>query len=152
MTLDSAHIGGLLDIYDNYSLPGIYSRNILVTAGYLTYQEPYLFPDNLKKMVVKPESGNISENPVTIKVFPNPAAYYAIVEFVVLESTGITLNDAMVSIIVRDVRGITQKTLTSTYQKDQLVLDVRSFIPGLYFVDLMFQGQRMATTKLLVER
>jgi len=101
---------------------------------------------------VKPESGNISENPVTIKVFPNPAAYYAIVEFVVLESTGITLNDAMVSIIVRDVRGITQKTLTSTYQKDQLVLDVRSFIPGLYFVDLMFQGQRMATTKLLVER
>lgn len=152
MTLDSAQIVGLLNIYNDNTTPGIYARNILLTAGYLTYQEPYLLPDNLKRMEIKPLTAEAAWQTGSIRTFPNPATYYTIVNFDM--SGDETDHDPMetISITIRDVRGITLKILTSTLKKDQLVLDVRNFKPGLYFVDLLCQGQRMATTKLIVER
>jgi len=44
------------------------------------------------------------------------------------------------------------KMLESMQQMDQLVLDVRDFKPGLYFVDLFINGQRNATVKMMVNR
>jgi len=153
MTLDSTQIADLLDIYDDETLLGIYARNILVTAGYLTYQEPYLFPDNLKKMEVKPNSKNPAKNEsVNMKVFPNPASYYTIVEFDVTNDEIIQPGKPQVLITVRDVRGNTMKMLDSFQQMDQLVLDVRSLKPGLYLVDLLVNGQRNATVKMMVNR
>jgi hypothetical protein len=50
------------------------------------------------------------------------------------------------------IRRITQQSLVSTHVKDQLVLDVRDFRPGLYFLDLLLEGNRLGTSKLIVER
>jgi hypothetical protein len=152
MTLDSAQIAGLLNISNDNTTPGIYARNILLTAGYLTYQEPYFFPDNLKKMEIKPVTAEVAVQAGSIRTFPNPTSSYTIVNFNTGEDETEYNPIESVSIVVRDVRGITIKTLTSSQKQDQLVLDVRNFKPGLYFVNLLCQGQRMATTKLIVER
>ncbi len=150
MALDSAQIAGLLDIYDDHTLPGIYARNMLVTAGYLTYKEPYLFPDNLKKMEVKPLPAGVETVSAPIRAFPNPSAYFTIVEYD-LSNAGFK-EESSVYIIIRDVRGITRKSLVSTHEKDQLVLDVRDLRPGMYLLDLLLEGNRLGTSKLIVDR
>ncbi|MFO7614768.1 MAG: S8 family serine peptidase [Bacteroidales bacterium] len=152
MNLDSARIAGLLDIYDNATLPGIYARNMLVTAGYLAYQEPYLFPDNLKRLIVKPASTDHPTHPVRLIAFPNPAAFYTIIGFDVSNEDNWREGKPGVTIHVRDVRGVQLRTLTSDTWQDQLVLDVRNLKPGMYFIELLINGKRMATAKLIVNR
>jgi hypothetical protein len=151
LALDSVQIAELLDIYDNETLPGIYARNILVTAGYLTYPEPYLFPDNLKQMEIKPNSQSTAyDESINLKVFPNPASYYTIVEFDVPRDENIRPDNLQIIINVRDVLSNNLKKLYSSQHFDQLVLDVRDMKSGLYFVDLILNGQRRATNKLIV--
>ncbi|MBW6460642.1 MAG: S8 family serine peptidase [Bacteroidales bacterium] len=152
MNLDSARIAGLLDTYDNTTLPGIYARNMLVTAGYLAYQEPYLFPDNLKTMVVKPVSTDHPSHSVRLIAFPNPAAYYTIIGFYASNEDNWREGKSGVTIHVRDVRGIRLRMLTSDTWQDQLVLDVRNLKPGMYFIELLINGKRKATAKLIVNR
>ncbi len=153
LNLDSAQIAGLLDIYDNESLPGIFARNMLLIAGYLSYQEPYLFPDELKKMEIKPGSAfNDIKELAKLKVFPNPAAYYTIVDYKIKEDEGAQSFGPQVQINIFDLRGNLLKTLKSNQNADQLVLDVRGFKPGIYLIDLNRNGQRISTSKLIVNR
>jgi subtilisin family serine protease len=153
LNLDSAQIASLLDIYDNETLPGIYARNMLLIAGYLSYQEPYLFPDELKKMEVKP--GSIRDDykePVKINIFPNPAAYYTIVDFDIRQDVNTQDMHPQVQINIYDLRGTLQQTLKSNQKRDQLVLDVRDLKSGLYLVELYCNGLQLSSSKLIVNR
>jgi subtilisin family serine protease len=151
--LDSAQIADLLDIYDSETIPGIYARNILVAAGYLSYQEPYQFPKNLKRMGMKPGSKIINDSELaTLKIFPNPANSYTIIEYDLGNDENLASIIPEVSINIKDVRGITLKQLTSVNQKDQLVLDVRDLKPGLYLLYLNCNGQRITISKLIVNK
>jgi subtilisin family serine protease len=151
--LDSTQIADLLDVYDNERIPGIYARNILVAAGYLSYNEPYQFPNNLKRMDVKPEHEIIiSGETASLKIFPNPASSYTIVEYSLGKDENLDSNTPQVTFNIKDVRGITLKRLESVHQKDQLVLDVRDLTPGLFFLDMLLNGKRITTAKLIVSR
>jgi len=153
LNLDSAQIAGLLDIYDNETLPGIYARNLLLISGYLSYQEPYLFPDELKKMEIKPGSANNNyKESVMINIFPNPSAYYTIIDFDIRQDLTTQDLHPQIQINIYDLRGTMLQTLKSNQMRDQLVLDVRDLRSGLYLLDLFCNGQKLSSSKLIVNR
>jgi hypothetical protein len=150
ISLDSLQVLQLLDICNNRSLPGIYARNLLVASGILNYEEPFLFPDNMKKQEVKPwPLVNVLES-AEMRVFPNPAMSYCIIEFKVNGSKALRWDNPDISIHIHDVMGTNIISLVSDQVEDQILLNVSTLKPGMYFVKLVIDGQIKNTSKLII--
>ncbi len=89
LEIDSQKVVTLQNIMsENSGLPGAYARNILISAGKTTFQEPIILPDTSLKSTKReryrgiklPLDGNI------LKIYPNLAMDYFVVEYH-LEST-----------------------------------------------------------------
>jgi hypothetical protein len=59
-------------------------------------------------------------------------------------------DNPKIVIYVHDVLGTKIKTLVSDQVEDQIFLNVRTLRPGMYFIELVIDGQIKKTSKLII--
>jgi hypothetical protein len=120
----------------------------LTAAGEANYYEPVLLPDPYKSAKVLPErpGKTITGNHSNLKLFPNPAGSYFIVEYEMEE----VVSHAMIRIT--DVLGRELKKIKVTKQFDQVVINTTSLKEGVYFVVFEVNGIIQYTEKLTVAK
>ncbi len=130
---DSADIAGLYEIYDN-SNKDIKEkvRNLLVAIDTLTYNEPYIFMDFTKLSEANEEYNYLLnfEGPDLLRVFPNPASNYIIVDYQLeMQTKGL--------IKISDISGNMIYRIKVSNIECQIVVDTRDWKPGVYIISLI---------------
>ncbi|MDP1623329.1 MAG: T9SS type A sorting domain-containing protein [Bacteroidales bacterium] len=152
-SLDSTQISVLntLALNDN-SLPGAYARNLLIKKGLLQYEEPILLVSSLKESK-KWRSG--SDNPSLgndkdfwLKVYPNPANYYFIVEYRSIKQ----INPGYkLSITVTDIKGREFFNFPLNKNFDRFVIPTEKLNAGAYIIGLNVNAKQKEQVKLIIK-
>lgn len=124
---------------------GIYARNLKVVLGETTYNEPIILPDIYKSTRAMADYEQLlnSEAPGLLKVFPNPASGYIILEYKLETNAGAT-------ILIQDMRGVTIKSLTAVRLQDQITMITRDWASGIYIASIKVNGLIMESVKFTV--
>jgi len=148
-TMDSSSIAVVQNIYNTGLEPvKTYARNILIIREALTYHEPILLPDNVKsskeKKIIK--MGRFVEKSY-MKVFPNPAKQYLIVEYNLKDKFN---NKNEVTLIVTNTNGhnMLQKILIK--RQDQELIPTTTFSTGTYLCSISVNGKILDTKKFVI--
>ncbi|RLD45227.1 MAG: hypothetical protein DRI89_01695 [Bacteroidetes bacterium] len=145
---DSTAIETLFDIeqYDR-TTPGVFARNILISLGELDYQEPVYVPDFNKSAPINlpfwPEEVH-EEN--LMKLFPNPAGIYFIVEHDLRE------YDGEITMQVISISGIVIESVALQNKQNQTVITTRNYPSGIYIVQLLVDGMMIEADKITIVR
>lgn len=111
LAFDSLQVNSLFGIlaadtlYNYY--PAVYARNCLVHSGLITYQEPLVFDQELKSAKVRkhyPKVVMAHAGQGYLKVFPNPARDYVIIEYKLNEGC----SDGLIQVYSIDGKNILQ--------------------------------------------
>ncbi len=132
---------------DTLYQPSAYARAILVNAGKIEYNEPYVFPvDGLKsgKVIVKKQKSYTDEN--TLKIYPNPAKDFIIAEYTLKEGV---LN---ASLKIVDVSGKQLKTIAIKGKHDYLVIPTNDLAPGIFFCRLFTKVKVVSSVKFSITK
>jgi hypothetical protein len=123
-----------------------WARNILQVWDSLIYNEPIILLDTgLKAAIIRiDEIGIESGNECFIKIYPNPAGNFFIVEYKVPDIA----SGAKISI--NDLKGTTSKEISLTSSQNQFVLSTETFINGTYICKLVVNSDVKASTKFII--
>ncbi len=147
--LSAAQKTSLYNIHQNSSeLAGAWASNILRTVDTLTYKEKYLLPTaGNKTSVVKRQRPNnkVFENS-KLKVYPNPAKYYVIVEYQLAGDA----DKAVVKVI--DNNGFIRKTIEQENNHGFTVIDTRGLETGTYICHVASNGKLVGVAKFIIVR
>ena len=130
---------------DDNTWAGIFAYNLLLYNGVTSYNEPIILPDLNKSRLANYEYEyliNITD-PSYLKIHPNPAMGYIIVEYS-LE------NHENAEIAINDLGGnsiITEKLLS---RSNQIVIITDSWTAGVYIVALRMNGKNIESVKFTV--
>lgn len=136
----------LYSLADNsLNLPGSMARNILIEVEGYEYQEPVILPDASLK------SGNIVFDlpdiktfiPEHVKIYPNPAQDYIIVELNTGNATGATIS-------LFDSKGKLLRSVNIPAQKQDYVLGLKDVPTGVYIVKVACDGKILGSKKVNV--
>jgi len=107
-----------------------YARDILEANGLLTFHEPIIVPnENLKSTEARKKlKTDAFQNDMYMKVFPNPAKQYVIVEYNLKED--LINNQNIFSIF--NSNGILLETKILQRSFNQFIVKTGSFVPGVY--------------------
>jgi len=125
------------------------SRNILIANNLITYAEPILLPDNTKsskQRIHYPKTGKIN-NESFIKIFPNPAKQYVILEYNLQDKLQ-SGQSAIISIATLGGKHI--ETLQLGKQQDQILLNTSTYSSGTYICTLLLSGKHLDTQKFII--
>jgi hypothetical protein len=126
--------------------PGACARNLLIAAGLLQYQEPIILPDLTKSSKVRGGSyGKGQERPDMLKVSPNPAKDFIVVDYNTDGKKGEIL------LTVTDMKVYTVHSETFTSGRDQVVVGTTGWEKGTYVVSLTVNGKPVANSKVTVQ-
>jgi len=148
-TMDSLSVLSIQGLSANAAEPvKSFTRYILIANGLLTYHEPILLPDELK-------SGKIRKQYITsrfieksyIRVFPNPAKQYIIVEYNFKE---IFRDKSEIILTVRNINGALLYSKNLFKRQDQELISTSSFTNGSYVCSIIFNGKVIDTEKFVV--
>jgi Secretion system C-terminal sorting domain len=122
-----------------------YIRNLLMAIDTLSYQEPYIFPDILKATTMQEQYDKLlnSPGPVFLKLQPNPAKDYVVLEYK-LEKEG----DASISI--SNLIGHQKLSLKLSGMEDRKIIDTHNWDSGIYIATLQVNGQRIESLKFSI--
>jgi hypothetical protein len=145
---DSAQIAVLFAIADNQKgIEAVYARNLLLDLKQLDYEEPILLPDMLKSSKAQDEynvlMGKASEAPGYIRVQPNPARDYIIIEYELEQDIAATIG-------INDISGNIKYSVNKNNQKDQITVDTRNWKPGIYIASLKINGKLVESVKFTI--
>jgi len=144
---DSLQLAALnLLMQEGYEPVSSYARNLLIVNGAVTYNEPYLVADDLKSTRVKRERRNVSTLPGSILTLnPNPCRHFVI--------AGYSLEDKLTSdafLAISTLQGIEIKTIRLIGTKDQIVISLNNFSPGVYVASLKAGGKLIDSKKIII--
>jgi hypothetical protein len=124
----------------------MYALNTLIDLGAIGYEEPIEMPEMLKSTAGSGSTiSNSSENePCMLKVMPNPAKDYIIVEY----SFGMQQQDATVEIT--DMAAKPVYSIQAANVKDQLTIDTRNWKRGVYLAVLNINGKTRESVKFTI--
>jgi hypothetical protein len=126
----------------------VYALNTLLDLGAIDYEEPIEMPEMLKSTAVNGSGSTISyssENgPRMLKLMPNPAKDYIIVEY----SFGMQQQDATVEIT--DMAAKPVYSVHAVNVKDQLTVDTRKWKRGVYLAVLRISGKTRESVKFTI--
>jgi hypothetical protein len=143
--VDSARTITLQNIVSsNTGTPGAWARNILITANKITYQEPIILPDTSLKSTKKDKYRGAKQSLTVsvLKVYPNPANDYIIVEYHLddIPSQGM--------IIIHNATGRIIKSYSISRSRNQEIIPVSDLPTGLYLITLVIEGVREVSAKI----
>ena len=147
--LDSVCIDMLFDIMDNgYPLIGGYARNLLINAGQLDYTETCHLPvlDQTQSYIINDPETEAEQKKCYLKVFPNPAWDYVIIEFntEAFDSQGI--------IMISDIAGRIIQSRVVPSGHNQVIIEVGNLSKGVYNLTLFINGNVVDTEKVSINR
>ncbi len=145
---DSTQIVTLADIEAAQSgQAGVYARNILLALNHIDYEEPIFLPDLLKSAAINSEYNELlskaDEAPGLIKVQPNPAKDYIIVEYELEQ-------EAAAKIEINDITGDLKYSKNTLNRQDQISIDTRSWKAGVYITSLKINGKLVESVKFTI--
>jgi hypothetical protein len=145
--IDSTEASNLENyITDITCLPDNWLRNSLLAAGKLDYTEQYILPDLTKSDEVEiPQKKKSKTTNEFLKVFPNPAKEYIIIEYIIGKAESNI-------IIITDGKGRPVDKLSIKKEEDQILYITKKLIPGLYNCSLSNDGRIKSTVKFTVIR
>jgi hypothetical protein len=144
---DSTSVVWLFDIMENGYLPvSIFARNILLAHALVEHQPKYLLPDDTKSSKAKRTRSQNPPKDEALKLYPNPAREYVIVDFDIskmkeIDGTGI--------LTVNNIGGKLVETLPLNKLKDRLVFPLNGYKPGTY-VFTIYSGNKILDSKRLI--
>lgn len=123
-----------------------YARNLLIANGAVIYNEPYLVADELKSTQAKRER-RIIITPIApfLTLSPNPCRNFVI--------AGYSLEDKLASdafLTISTLQGVEIKTIQLLGAKDQVVISLNNFNPGVYVASLKDGGKLMDSKKIII--
>ena len=143
--IDSTHVPLLISIANNYrTFPGVIAMNILISKGVIFYEEPVYFPDYYKSSNATAENMNDYKEESILKVFPNPAGNYCIVEY------DLSLFDGEATIDIIDAYGRRINSFKPQNIHTQNVISLTGYSSGIYFVKLTLNNSEKESVKLIV--
>jgi hypothetical protein len=126
-----------------------YAQNVLEANGLLKYYEPILLPEDLKSA---PEKNSIKTKPFTandcLRVFPNPARQYVIVEYNLSKELSGRQGQIVFSVSTSEGKIIETKLLSKT--QDQFLVNTTNYSPGIYLFSIQLSGKTINTKKVTV--
>ncbi|NQU34458.1 MAG: S8 family serine peptidase [Bacteroidetes bacterium] len=137
----------LYNIYQNSTeRAGAWAMNILRTVDTLTYKENYLLPDgsNKSSLVKRQRPNNEVFESSKLKVYPNPAKDYVIVEYQLAGDT----DKAVVKVI--DNNGFIRQAVIQQNNHGFAVMDTRELEPGTYICHVSANGILVGVAKFIV--
>jgi hypothetical protein len=148
--LDSIQIQTLINMsFQDANLPGAYARDLLVMGNLIDYHEPIIDPGTLKvsKKWDRPDPSTVKNSEYLLKVYPNPAKNYFIIEYRLLMGDNDTKK---ASIAFVDINGKEKITLQLDRYYNQVVVPVTEFPSASYFVEFKVDGVIRRTVKVSV--
>ncbi len=145
--IDSTHILSLIDISDYYMTPpGTYALNSLINRDIIQYHEPVYFPDYFKSLNVNVNDFNPQSKEYLIKVFPNPAGDYCIIDY------DLTLNEGSAIIDIYDSYGHKLSSYGLENIHSQRIISLSDFTSGVYFITLSINSSQKESHKLIISK
>ncbi|MBN1340231.1 MAG: T9SS type A sorting domain-containing protein [Bacteroidales bacterium] len=136
--------GSILEqLADNtQNIAGSYARNILIETNGHEYTEPVLLPET------GPKSGNIvfdlpdpaTFTPEYIKIYPNPAKDYIIIELLTGNVDGATVR-------VFDIQGKPVRVTEIPAEQQHYALPVEDLQKGIYYLKVELNGKTLESKK-----
>jgi hypothetical protein len=131
---DSIAIASLMEMEGSQSgQASVYARNILLALDQTTYEEPVLLPELLKSAIAQDEYNTLiskaNEAPGYIRIKPNPAKDYIIVEYELEQETNASID-------INDITGNIKSHLKIHNLQDQVTVNTRDWKPGIYIATL----------------
>jgi hypothetical protein len=124
-----------------------YARNILLTLGEVVYKEPYVFPaDGLKSSKIRHRSNFENHTSNELKIFPNPARDYIIIEYALKEEPGNTIMK------LYDAAGKVIRKISVNDTHDWLIVPVSDLSEGTYLCSLHFNDNTVKNARFVVIR
>ena len=130
INLDSTMTQSLLSLSFHATLPGTYARNLLINDSIIDYDEPVYFPDFLKTIPFYPVNPDKSKTDYIMKVFPNPAGNYFIVEYDLSESVEHSF------FMVSDAMGKRCDLIYLENTHTQKIISTNEYSDGVYLLQL----------------
>ena len=144
--VDSAEVAELYLLYEN-SQGGLKAgiRNVLQSIDTLSYNEPYLFPDQFKSSGVYHEDNDQknSVKEVLLTVHPNPARDYIIIKCILPFEQKATIE-------IHDISGKPVTVLDVFNKTDQKIINTHNWNSGVYIARLKTNRQVVESVKFLV--
>jgi len=145
--VDSVRASALQAIVNtNNDIPGAWARNTLIAAGKITYQEPIILPDSSLKSTKRDKytGAKHAKTSLKLKVYPNPANDYFIVEYQLKNN----LSRGTINIL--DVTGTLMKSYVVSDKINQVIIPTIDLMTGFYLVTLDIEGIRVESGKINV--
>jgi len=146
--LDSASIDALFGIMDHgFPLISGYARGMLVKGDHLNYSETVSFPLLTQALTYPgPNFNNDEPEAGYLKLFPNPAWDYVIVEFDLL------MHNSKGLLVMSDMNGRIIQMLEIPSRHNQLVLNLKDKPDGVYNFSLFVQNRQIDNKRVIITR
>ncbi|MBC8319243.1 MAG: S8 family peptidase [Bacteroidetes bacterium] len=137
----------LFNIYQNSNgLAGAWATNILCTVDTLSYKENYLLPTigNKTGVVKRQRPNNKVFESNKLKVYPNPAKDYVIVEYQLAGNA----DRAVIKVI--DNNGFIRQSIEQENNHGFMVIDTRDLETGTYICNVAANGKLVGVAKFII--
>jgi len=124
--------------------PALWAQNLLC-FGYKECHAPCTGPGGVQKAYKRPRAVPEKEPPSPLSIYPNPASSYVTFAYTLNKEA----KDAV--LVLRSMEGREVKRMPLTARQGQQLLDSRDFAPGTYSVELLNDGMRLATERLVLK-
>lgn len=128
-------------------LPGVYARNCLLVYGLTDYSEPVYLSDNMKSapawQAIEPPA---RINQKLLKVFPNPAGSYFIIEYDLRETEGRAI------LLLSDLTGRSILSMVPEDKQNQQLISTDSYSTGLYILQLFINNELIESHKIEISK
>lgn len=132
-------------ITDITCLPDNWLRNSLLAAGKLNYTEQYILPDLTKSEMIEIPKKKTKTTDEYIKLFPNPAKDYLVIEYKVS-------NNENSELVITDMMGKQVAQILLPKTTDQMIYVTSKLIAGTYTCSLYINKGRKSTATFSVIR
>jgi len=137
----------LLSLYDSTNkLSTAYYRNILINRGLINYQEPYLFPYEIKSSKIRrnrAETVNYSSESC-LRIYPNPAKNFLILEYAYPDKI------ETASIRIMDIFGKVTNSFSMNPKSGKKIINLDNLSPGIYLLESLTSDIKKETVKFTI--
>jgi hypothetical protein len=141
---DSTQTMSLLSLsVNNQRLPSVYSRNILITAGLLDYDEPIITNTSLKQGRADKVRRKVKDNETLLKAYPNPCKDYIIIDYKERK-----IEDRILCVLTNS-SGAKLSIIPISTDQNSVVLPLTDVSPGMYLLSLSVNGIRKPGCRII---
>jgi hypothetical protein len=144
--IDTISLQSLSMISEQANLPGKMSLNRLITGGIYSYHEKVYLPDILKSDPIFQEQSSVNITKHLIKVFPNPASEFFIIEYDLSKQGG----NPYINIV--DITGKPIMEVQLANHHSQKVISSKGFANGVYLIQLINMNEVLDISKIIIAR